>query len=148
VDQSVPVERLAKPFGGARVRYLYGSQPRFLCRTCSKLRHASAREGEQDRACRKVRKLRRRIGADPDFEAVIPRPAGMHWKTWEKAVDEIIAAEAAAMEPIMRHFLKFETRAQPKPSLRPACGSFWSLAGMWPNRRRSTLRRTICAWRS
>ena len=111
---------------GRRVRYLYLAGARFRCRTCSTLRHASARESVQERACRKVRTLRRRMGADVAFEAPVPRRKCMHQKTWERSVDAIIEAEAAAMEPLLSQLQRIQRRVKsPKKTAQSKC-EFWS----------------------
>lgn len=76
------------------VKRLYCGGIRILCRTCHGLVHASTQERGDGRAIRRVRKLRRRIGADLGVESLIgPKPKGMHYRTFERIVDAISSAE-------------------------------------------------------
>lgn len=69
---------------GRRVALLYlGSAGVFACRHCYRLAHASQRESSEDRAIRRVNKIRLRLG----WEAGIlnregGKPKGMHWRTY------------------------------------------------------------------
>jgi len=59
----------------------------FLCRHCYALPYTSHLETAQDRHCRKVRKIRDRLGTSHNLtESVWPwrKPKGMHWRTWEQ----------------------------------------------------------------
>ena len=105
MKQTVFIVRVGKPFGGeqayffcprcgARALHLYGSQAPFWCRACSRLVHASTRERFCDRAARRARKLRRRLGTDEGLEGVVRRPKHMRQHTFERVFDEIIRREA------------------------------------------------------
>jgi len=74
------------------------------CRTCSRLRHASTRENDLDRAMRRVRWIRRNVFRLPaDHDAVRrpldfrgwdpPRPVGMHRTTYRRRLAELRDAE-------------------------------------------------------
>jgi hypothetical protein len=70
-----------------RVAVLCGEGKWFLCRHCYELPYRSQQETAQDRHCRKVRKLRDRLGASHNLmESIWPwnKPKGMHWRTWER----------------------------------------------------------------
>jgi len=72
------------PHCNKRIAVLYGAGPRFLCRHCYELPYSSQNEAFVDRAMRKTRKLRKRLGASDDLdEPVWDKPKGMHWKTFE-----------------------------------------------------------------
>ena len=76
-----------------RSKRLYFRGHAFRCRPCHRLVHASSREQTADRATRKMRKLRRRMGSPEGLEQVILRPKGMHKTTFDRMVGKIIAAE-------------------------------------------------------
>ena len=71
----------------------------FLCRYCWNLTYNSCQTSGKlfDQATNRVRRLRRKLGAwgDREYpERPLPeRPKGMHWKTYDRLVDEIIEAE-------------------------------------------------------
>ena len=73
-------------------RILYGG-PRFRCRLCHGLRYESQFESHAQRANRRARKIRRRLGGS---ECLInefpPKRRGMHWATYRR----LEALEAAA----------------------------------------------------
>ena len=86
---------------GRRVAVLYGPGKYFLCRHCYDLRHESQREDEKDRASRRARKIRQRLGGSANMPEPFPeRPKGMHHDThmrlfWEH--DEAHREELAGM---------------------------------------------------
>lgn len=110
------------PACARRVRFLYGAGKEFRCQTCHDLIHASSREGVFDRQCRKIRKLRKKLHADTMMEAPMPRPKGMHQKTYMRLFDEIIARETAALDEIEHRVLGFRRSTR---SLRKS-GGFWT----------------------
>ncbi len=67
-----------------RIAVLYlGGNSRFACRRCSKLAYRSQRETEDDRALRRINKLRRRLGWPPGvIHGHGAKPKGMHWTTF------------------------------------------------------------------
>ncbi len=68
---------------GRRVAVLYGPGKYFLCRHCCDLRYESQREDEKDRALRRARKIRRRVGGSANMLEPFPeRPKGMHHDTY------------------------------------------------------------------
>ena len=86
---------------GRRVAILYGPGKYFLCWHCYDLRYESQREDEKDRALRRARKIRRRLGGSANMMEPFPeRPKGMHHDTymrlfWEH--DEAHREELAGM---------------------------------------------------
>lgn len=113
IDERVEIVWSPRHFGGAqayfscprcssRVRYLYGAGPRFLCRACHGLAHASSTESQSDRSFRKVRKLRASIGAGQGIEDFIPdRPRYMRRVRYEKIVQCIAEGEREIMDEMI-----------------------------------------------
>ena len=82
---------------GRRVTKIYAAGRYFLCRHCYKLGHASRSEARHDRLLRRARKCREALGGDPSTHSPVPpKPKGMHWRTYDRLVDEILAAEVEA----------------------------------------------------
>jgi hypothetical protein len=72
------------PGCGRRAAKLYGYSPHFLCRSCCQLSYASQQETVLDRANRKARKLRRKLGDEDSIgDCIWEKPKGMHWRTFE-----------------------------------------------------------------
>ena len=75
-----------------RSRILYG--PRFRCRLCHGLWYESQFESRAQRANRRARKIRRRLGgSDCLMEEFPPRPRGMHWATYRRLEAQEVAAD-------------------------------------------------------
>lgn len=81
--------------------YRYGS---FQCRKCHALTYASQRERESDRAQRRAGKIRRRLGGKAGWENFVPRPKGMHARTYERLTDRIGEADAITTEYARKRF--------------------------------------------
>ncbi len=70
---------------GRRVAVLYGDGDYFACRRCCDLAYASQQEPVRERGFIKARKLRMRIGGDPNTLEPFPeKPPHMHWRTYER----------------------------------------------------------------
>jgi hypothetical protein len=71
---------------GRRVTRLYlGSAGNSACRHCYGLVYACQRESADDRATRRVDKIRERLGWEPGIMYGSGRkPKGMHWRTFER----------------------------------------------------------------
>ena len=134
VSESIPILYRECHLGGTqayfgcpkcarRVRFLYGAGARFLCRHCHDLVHASSREGQLDRELRKVRKIRRRLGADPALESHLPRPKHMRLATYERLRNEVLSRENELMLTIYNRFEALQHKVQPPA---PTSESFWS----------------------
>ncbi len=107
VKEPVSLEWTACNFGGERpwfvcpgvgcgrkVAILYGPGKYFLCRHCYDLRYESQREDEKDRALRRARKIRRRLGGSANMLKPFPeRPKGMHHDTYMRLFWEHDEAE-------------------------------------------------------
>jgi len=112
-EETVAIDWRARHLGGEqpyflcprctqRVKRLYGGV-RYICRACHNLIYASTQERAGDRAARRMRKLRRRIGADIGMEAAIgPKPRGMHTKTFDHVFDQILVAESEVNDDFIR----------------------------------------------
>lgn len=135
MEERVALDWSPRRFGGAqayfrcpgcarRVRFLSGAGPRFLCRTCHGLVHASTRERDGDRAMRRARKLRRRIGAEDCLDGAIGlKPKGMHQTTYDRILDDIAAAERAVWDDGLRLLQRIERRVE-RAALKDR--SFWA----------------------
>lgn len=88
---------------GKRVAVLYLGDKYFACRKCYKLAYSSQRESVEDRAIRKVDKIRERLEWEPGFlNGRGWKPKGMHWETFyrlyaehDKFVDQAISGYSA-----------------------------------------------------
>ena len=107
------------PRCSSRVKRLY-SGARYLCRTCHNLVYASTQERPGDRAMRRSRKLRRKVGAGLGMDDPFgPRPKGMHTKTYDRIVKGVIAAEDEVHDDLIRILARLERTEHP----------FWSRSG-------------------
>lgn len=70
---------------GKRAAVLYLGAKYFACRKCYQLAYSSQRESVEDRAIRKVDKIRERLEWEPGFlNGRGLKPKGMHWKTFNR----------------------------------------------------------------
>ena len=82
---------------------LYLGSPYFSCRRCLKLPYRSQGETAADRARRRARKIRARLGASMNLANPIgEKPRGMHWRTFERLCAEVRSAEAIAIDDMAR----------------------------------------------
>jgi hypothetical protein len=80
-----------------RAAKLFSSTPYFLCRSCCGLPYASQNESDHDRALRRARKLRRRLGAGAGIgDPIWDKPKGMHWRTFERLKEQAEQADHMA----------------------------------------------------
>lgn len=78
------------PSCGRRAAVLF-CDTRFLCRLCNDVAYASEAGGVMDRLCRKRDNLLQLLGGKPeDFVDFVPRPAGMHRRTYRKIKDALV----------------------------------------------------------
>lgn len=108
VRQVIPLERTPCTFGGERAWWtcpgcqrraavLFGAHARFQCRRCHRLAYPVENEGAVDRAFRRARRFRLRLGAGGDLLRLFPaKPKGMHWKTYARLFRAGGLAEARA----------------------------------------------------
>lgn len=73
----------------------------FLCRRCCGLAYDCQREKWDDRARRRCRKIRLRLGGTWDFVSPFPwKPKGMHWRTYFRLREKAQAAELQSLRDI------------------------------------------------
>ena len=107
------------PRCGRQIIKLYGLA-RFLCRSCNNLAYQCQRESASDRTLRKDWKLRAKLGGEPGMDSPIPdKPKGMHWRTYNRIVDEIYRVESIVDE----HTIALVKRLTKRTSNN---GDFWS----------------------
>lgn len=92
-----------QPFGGARRWVRCGGCARrcavvFLarsgwrCRSCVGAVYPVTREGFSDRALRRARRVRERLGMGPNLCVPLEKPPGMHWHTFVRLAEREYAA--------------------------------------------------------
>jgi hypothetical protein len=74
---------LCLPFGGRH----------FWSRRAYELAYASQRETKYDRALRRARKLRLRLGGDPADDEYPDKPPRMRWATYNRLMDKLVTAD-------------------------------------------------------
>jgi hypothetical protein len=82
------VRKLYLPLGGRH----------FWSRGAYELAYASQRETKFDRALRRARKLRLRLGGDPADDEHPDKPPRMRWATYNRLTDRLVAADAVTDE--------------------------------------------------
>ena len=104
IDERIEIWTTQTSLGGQRqwfrcpgchrqCRILYGG-PRFRCRLCHGLSYECQFESRAQRANRRTRKIRRRLGgSDCLMEEFPPRPRGMHWATYRRFEAQEVAAD-------------------------------------------------------
>jgi hypothetical protein len=65
----------------------------FASRKAYRLGYQCQRETPHDRALSRAFALRRKIGADGGIDDYIEKPKGMHWRTFDRAMEKISRAE-------------------------------------------------------
>jgi hypothetical protein len=86
---------------GRRVAKLYLAGKYFLCRHCYDLVYSSQRQAKAFRLLEKAQKICRRLGANNcDDLHTTQKPKGMHWRTYEKLVDEAQEVELESLHAI------------------------------------------------
>lgn len=110
-DYQLPVrlERTSCHLGGSRPWFTCPSCARrcgklymtgiFVCRLCANLNYPS--QQETDCIYTRVYQRRHRLGCFVDMVSVpaqrIPKPKGMHWRTFQKHIDDLIVKEQQAL---------------------------------------------------
>jgi hypothetical protein len=117
-DYWIQLETTPQPFGGRRwwficprtglraaKLYLPTGAFTFASRRAYRLAYACQREPAHDRASRRAFKLRGKLGAEGGIGDHISKPKWMRWRTYDRKLDEIFAAEwvvEAHMETLNR----------------------------------------------
>ena len=77
------------PECGRRVTTLYVADGEVGCRHCHDLRYTSQCESVADRAMRRERRIRKKLGAGGDLtRPIVTKPKGMHWTTYRRLRSE------------------------------------------------------------
>ena len=88
------------PCCGRRVAKLYGGAV-FVCRHCRRLNYASQQANKRDRASDHSWKLRRALACNEGFlftpAEFIPKPKGMHWRTFRRKIAQLKRVDARAL---------------------------------------------------
>jgi hypothetical protein len=128
VEQRIAIERTPCRFGGSRpwfrcqcysggrycgrrVAKVYGAGKLFACRHCYRLAYSSQQESARGRGLSTAQRLRRRLGGDPGMDAALPdKPPRMHWRTFNRVCDRIIACEERASAGLMVWLARLDQR--------------------------------------
>jgi hypothetical protein len=88
------------PCCGRRVAKLYSSNL-FACLHCLRLNYRSQQACKRDRPCDRSWDLRRALGGDEGFLSLpaefISKPKGMHWRTFNRKVEQLKEVDARAL---------------------------------------------------
>lgn len=102
------------PCCSRRVAKLYGGAV-FACRHCWRLNYASQQANKRDRASDRSWTLRQALGCDESFLCLpaeyIPKPKGMHWRTFERKIEQLQEVDARALADASAMIASIERRA-------------------------------------
>lgn len=91
------------PCCGRRVAKLYSHRV-FACRHCLRLNYRCQQTNKRDVASDRSFKLRDALGCDEGFLSVpaecIPKPKGMHWRTFNRKIEQLKEVEGRALTSI------------------------------------------------
>lgn len=111
------------PFGGQRAWFqcpacrrrvgkLYALGSGLRCRLCCGFKYASQGESAGDRALRRERKIRARLGGSADLTQPFPaRPARMHWRTFLRLRQRASEAQAQSSRQLNAWLDRLEASA-------------------------------------
>jgi hypothetical protein len=86
---------------GRRVAKLYLADKYFLCRHCHNLTYSSRRQSKAFRLLDKAQKICQRLGANNCNDLCdTPKPKAMHWRTYERLVEEAQETELESLYAI------------------------------------------------
>ena len=120
MNELVPLIETPTRFGGRRqwfgclsckkrCRILYGGAY-FRCRRCHRLKYETQYEAPYARAATRALKIRKRLGGKGGIDAPFPdKPMGMHWKTYDRLMDEDREKRHGWAAGIMKRWNMFET---------------------------------------
>lgn len=87
-----------------RVAKLYGSIV-FACRRCLQLNYRSQQASKRERPAERSRHLRRTLGCSKGVlclpAELIQKPKGMHWRTFDKRIAQVKAADELALGAVL-----------------------------------------------
>jgi hypothetical protein len=123
LDYWVQLEATPQPFGGPRwwficprtqrratKLYLPNAAYTFASREAHRLAYRSQREAPYDRALRRAFKLRAGLGADGEIGDPVDKPKWTRWRTYDRKLEEIFAAEEAIDAHLLGFVQKLERR--------------------------------------
>lgn len=85
------------------------TKTRFRCRQCLGVRYSSQAETRAARATRGMFKIVKRLYPKAEFDELLPKPKGMHWKTYWRLADKYEAYdEQWGIETIRRFGLRLD----------------------------------------
>lgn len=97
------------PGCGAWIAIVYRGPVGWRCRGCYGIAYTSARESTRDRAIRRARKVRVRLGGSPSLCAPLPpRPRGMWRRTYDRLRADATVAEARVLADIRARLDRLE----------------------------------------
>jgi len=86
--------RFCCPGCARRVADLYPCGDFFRCRKCCGLLYRSQRETRQARGLKKSARIKQQLGGTGEYSERVPeRPKGMHWRTYQRLLDQVAEAE-------------------------------------------------------
>ncbi len=88
---------------GRRVAVLYLAHI-FACRRCCGFAYTSQNEAPHSRLLSKAQKMHQQLGGDGVVDDRPPKPKGMHWKTYQRRVEEMEALSHASLMGVMQRF--------------------------------------------
>jgi hypothetical protein len=84
------------------VAVLYGLREYFACRRCYGQAYESQQEPIRERGFIKARKIRMRLGGDPNILSAFPKkPPRMHWSTYQRLHRAYQIAKTRCVEGIL-----------------------------------------------
>lgn len=124
-DYRVTIARTPCHLGGTRAWFLCPCCSRrvarlylrdlFACRHCWRLNYASQQASKRDRASDRSWALRQALGCDEGFLCLpaeyIPKPKGMHWRTFERKIQQLKQVDARALADASAMVASIERRA-------------------------------------
>lgn len=103
-----------------RVAKLY-SYGMFACRHCLRLNYRSQQASKRDVASDRSFRLRDALGCDEGFLSIpaqcIPKPKGMHWRTFNRKIEQLKAVDGRALGDARALLDKIERSTQRRPGM-------------------------------
>ncbi len=94
---------------------LYGGKI-FACRRCHGLAYPSQNESASDRTARRADSIRAKLGWDAGIlNGDSPKPKGMHWRTFERLLDEHDACADLSCAYMMDELYRTSGKVQRQP---------------------------------